>query len=229
MHRSKNYLEKKKILSTDGKAFPLNEAVKRLKSVLKDWERVEIAVRLGLDPRKADQNIRGSVVLPHGTGKQVRVAVFAKGEKLAEAREAGADVFGLEEIIAQVQKGEINFDVAIATPDVMKDVSKIGKILGPRGLMPNPKSGTVTLDVAFAIKEFKAGKLNFRVDKAGVVHSVIGKGSFNENELSENALCLIQEIIRLKPASARGTFIRSIHISGTQSPSVKVDPQSVIT
>ncbi len=227
MRRTKKYIEKKKAVASESRLLALPDAVRKLKPIVRDWERVDVAIRLGVDPRKADQNLRGSVVLPHGTGKDVRVAVFAKGEKAGEAKEAGADLVGLEEIIEQVQKGEIEFDVAIATPDVMKELSKVGKILGPRGLMPNPKSGTVTFELAHTIKEFKSGKVNFRVDKAGNVHSVIGRGSFSEDALVENALSLIQEIVKLKPSSARGQYIRSIALSGTQTPSVRVDPQSV--
>jgi len=232
MKRGKKYLEKKKTLASltsNQKYLPMSEAIKALKPVLRDWETVEMAVRLGVDPRKAEQNVRGSVVLPHGTGKEVRVCVFTKGEKVEEARRAGADMVGLEEIIEKVQKGEIDFDVAIATPDVMKEVSKVAKVLGPRGLMPNPKSGTVTFDLENTIKAFKAGKVNFRVDKAGVVHTIIGKGFFDENKLLENAESVIQELVRLKPATVKGQYVRSVAISGTQSPSVKVDPQAVIS
>ncbi len=228
MKRSKKYLEMKKKLTTDGKAVSLPEAVTKLKEIIRDWERVDMAVLLGVDPRKADQSVRGSVVLPHGSGKEVKIAVFAKGEKLTEAKNAGADFVGLEDLIEQIQKGEINFHIAIATPDVMKEVSKVAKILGPRGLMPNPKSSTVTFDVAHTIKEFKSGKVNFRVDKAGVIHSYIGKGSFQANQLVENAQALVSEIARLKPPSVKGQYIKSIAISGTQTPSVKIDVQSVI-
>ncbi len=224
MARTKSYLMKKeKIQPLDG-PVSLEEAVRRIKLVAREWESVDIAVRLAVDPRKADQNVRGTLTLPHGTGRTPRVAVFAKGEKVAEARDAGADLVGLEEIIEQVNEGVIDFDVAIATPDVMKEVSKAAKILGPRGLMPNPKSGTTTFEVATAIKEFKAGKLSIRVEKAGIVHVTVGKGSFEERQLVENIEYLLAEIIRLRPASTKGQYIRSIAVSTTQSPSVRVNP-----
>jgi len=216
-------MKKEKIQPLDG-PVSLEEAVRRIKLVAREWESVDIAVRLAVDPRKADQNVRGTLTLPHGTGRTPRVAVFAKGEKVAEARDAGADLVGLEEIIEQVNEGVIDFDVAIATPDVMKEVSKAAKILGPRGLMPNPKSGTTTFEVATAIKEFKAGKLSIRVEKAGIVHVTVGKGSFEERQLVENIEYLLAEIIRLRPASTKGQYIRSIAVSTTQSPSVRVNP-----
>lgn len=227
MKRSRVYMEKHKKMTLDQAAYPLPEAVARLKSVARDWESIDVAVRLGVDPRKADQNVRGSVVLPHGSGKQVRVAVFTKGEKVSEARDAGADLIGLEEIIEQVQRGNIEFDVAVATPDVMKEVSKVAKVLGPRRMMPNPKSGTVTFEVAHAVKEFKAGKMDFRVEKAGIVHCVAGKGSFSERQMEENVQALLTELLRLKPASARGVYIKSIALSATESPSVHVDVRSI--
>jgi len=224
MRRTKSYLMKKeKIQPLDG-PVSLEDAVRRIKLVARDWESVDVAVRLGVDPRKADQNVRSTLALPHGTGRTPRIAVFAKGEKVAEARDAGADLVGLEEIIEQVQKGIIDFDVAIATPDVMKDVSKTAKILGPRGLMPNPKSGTTTFDLATAIREFKAGKLSIRVEKAGIVHIPVGKGAFEERQLIENIEHLLSELVRLRPASAKGQYIKSIAVSATQSPAVRVDP-----
>jgi len=228
MARTKKYLEKRNSLGIAPKqSLPLPEAVKKLKSVAREWESVDVAVRLGVDPRKADQNVRGTIILPHGTGRSPRVAVFTKGEKETEAREAGADLVGLADLIEQVQQGVIDFDVAIATPDVMKDVSKVAKILGPRGLMPNPKSGTTTQDVANAVREFKAGKVNFRVEKAGIIHATVGKGAFNEDQLRENIEYLLSEIQRLRPASAKGQYIRSIALSSTQSPGVRVDPHTL--
>lgn len=227
MRRSKAYLGKASALSVSRAPLPLGEAVSKLKLVARDWESVDVAVRLGVDPRKADQNVRGTITLPHGTGRTPRVVVFAKGEKVAEARDAGADLVGLEELIEQIQKGVIEFDIAVATPDVMKDVSKVAKVLGPRGLMPNPKSGTTTMDVATAVKEFKAGKVNFRVEKAGIIHVRVGKGVFNETQLLENIQFLLNEIVRLKPASAKGQYIKSIAVSATQSPGVRVDPQAI--
>lgn len=227
MRRSKSYIEKATKLQVTSTPLTLPEAVNKVKLVAREWESVDVAVRLGVDPRKADQNVRGTITLPHGTGRTPRVAVFAKGEKVAEARDAGADLVGLEEIIEQIQKGVIDFDIAVATPDVMKDVSKVAKVLGPRGLMPNPKSGTTTMDVAMAVKEFKAGKVNFRVEKAGIIHVRVGKGAFNETQLLENIQFLLGEINRLRPASAKGQYIKSIAVSATQSPGVRVDPLAI--
>jgi large subunit ribosomal protein L1 len=227
MRRSKTYIEKATKLQVTSTPLTLPEAVNKVKLVAREWESVDVAVRLGVDPRKADQNVRGTITLPHGTGRTPRVAVFAKGEKVAEARDAGADLVGLEEIIEQIQKGVIDFDIAVATPDVMKEVSKVAKVLGPRGLMPNPKSGTTTMDVANAVKEFKAGKVNFRVEKAGIIHVRVGKGAFNETQLLENIQFLLGEINRLRPASAKGQYIKSIAVSATQSPGVRVDPLAI--
>jgi large subunit ribosomal protein L1 len=227
MKRSKTYIEKTQKLQPVSGPLPLSDAVNKIKLVAREWESVDVAVRLGVDPRKADQNVRGTITLPHGTGRTPRVAVFAKGEKVVEARSAGADLVGLEEIIEQVQKGVIEFDIAIATPDVMKEVSKVAKVLGPRGLMPNPKSGTTTMDVGGAVKEFKAGKVNFRVEKAGIIHVRVGKGAFNETQLLENIQFLLNEINRLRPASAKGQYIKSIAVSATQSPGVRIDPLAI--
>lgn len=227
MKRTRVWKEKREKMSLQEHSYSLPQAVAKVKAVSSDWESIDVAVRLGVDPRKADQNIRGSVVLPHGTGKEIRVAVFTKGEKVNEAREAGADLVGLEEIIEQVQKGQIDFDVAIATPDVMKEVSKVAKILGPRRMMPNPKSGTVTFEVGHAVKESKGGKMEFRVEKAGIVHCMAGKGSFTEQQVEENVQTLLSELLRLKPASARGVYIKSIALSSTESPSVRVDVRSI--
>ncbi len=187
-------------------------------------ETIEMAVRLGVDPRQADQNVRGTVLLPHGTGKPVRVLVFAKGEKEREAKEAGADVVGAEEIAKRIAEGWLEFDRVVATPDMMAIVGRIAKILGPRGLMPNPKAGTVTFDVGKAVTELKAGKLEYRVDKAGIVHVPIGKKSFGLEKLKENALAVLSSLLRAKPASAKGTYIQSIAVSATMGPGVKVDP-----
>ncbi len=227
MRRSKAYLEKANKLQAALTPRTLSEAVNMVKLVAREWESVDVAVRLGVDPRKADQNVRGTITLPHGTGRTPKVAVFAKGEKVVEAREAGADLVGLEEIIEQIQKGVIEFDIAVATPDVMKEVSKVAKVLGPRGLMPSPKSGTTTMEVATAVKEFKAGKVNFRVEKAGIIHVRVGKGAFNETQLLENIQFLLGEINRLRPASAKGQYIKSIAVSATQSPGVRVDPLAI--
>ncbi|MBM6755569.1 50S ribosomal protein L1 [Collinsella tanakaei] len=201
-------------------------AVKLVKEVApaKFDETVEAHFRLGIDTRKADQNIRGSISLPHGTGKTVRVAVFAEGAKADEAREAGADIVGSDELIADIQKGEINFDAAIATPNMMAKVGRIGKILGPRGLMPNPKLGTVTMDVAKMVGELKAGRVEYRADRYGICHVPVGKVSFDDEKLVENYAALYTEILRVKPSSAKGKYVKSISISSTMGPGVKVDP-----
>jgi len=187
-------------------------------------ETVDIAVRLGVDPRHADQMVRGTVVLPNGVGKEVRVLVFSKGEKEKEALEAGADHAGSDEYIEKIQKGWLDFDKAIATPDMMSSVSKLGRILGPRGMMPNAKLGTVTFDVAKAVKEIKAGKIDFRVEKSGIVHAPIGKVSFGLGNLLENIAAFMDTILRLKPAASKGSYLKSIAISTTMGPGVKVDP-----
>ena len=187
-------------------------------------ETVEAHFRLGIDTRKADQNIRGSISLPHGTGKTVRVAVFAEGAKADEAREAGADIVGSDELIAEIQKGNIEFDAAIALPTMMAKVGRIGKILGPRGLMPNPKLGTVTMDVAKMVSELKAGRVEYRADRYGICHVPLGKKSFSDEQLVENYAALYTEILRVKPASAKGKYVKSISVSSTLGPGVKVDP-----
>jgi large subunit ribosomal protein L1 len=190
-------------------------------------ETVELAVRLNVDPRQADQNVRGTVVLPHGTGKVARVLVLAKGEKEKEARDAGADFVGGEELVKRIQdENWLDFDRVIATPDIMGAVGRIGKILGPRGLMPNPRVGTVTFDVAKAVQEVKAGKVDYRVDKAGVVHARIGKVSFGDEKLADNAQALLASIVRAKPASAKGNYVKSVAVSATMGPGVKVDTAS---
>lgn len=210
------------------KRYSIDEAV----SVLKDAayakfdESVDIAVRLGVNPKHADQMVRGAIVLPHGTGKTVRVAVFAKGEKEKEALEAGADFAGSDELVAKVQGGFLDFDRCIATPDMMGAVGKLGRVLGPRGLMPNPKVGTVTMDVKNAVREAKAGKVQYKVDKAGVIHCRIGRVSFGVDSLKDNALALIRELVAKKPATAKGIYLRSITVSSTMGPGVRVDPST---
>ena len=201
------------------------EAVRLVKEVApaKFDETVEAHFRLGIDTRKADQNIRGSISLPHGTGKTVRVAVFAEGEKAREAEEAGADIVGSDELVAAIQGGEINFDAAIATPNMMAKVGRIGKILGPRGLMPNPKLGTVTMDVAKMVGELKAGRVEYRADRYGICHVPVGKVSFDDQKLVENYAALYTEILRVKPSSAKGRYVKSIALSSTMGPGVKVD------
>jgi large subunit ribosomal protein L1 len=211
------------------KRYSLEEALKLAveNKVAKFDETVELAVRLNVDPRQADQNVRGTVILPNGTGKVPRVLVLAKGEKEKEARDAGADFVGGDDLIKKIQEENwLDFDRVIATPDVMGAVGRIGKILGPRGLMPNPRVGTVTFDVAKAVQEVKAGKVDYRVDKAGVVHARIGKTSFGEAKLAENAQALLGAIIRSKPASAKGNYVKSVAIASTMGPGVKVDTAS---
>ena len=190
-------------------------------------ETVEMAVRLGVDPRQADQNVRGTVSLPHGMGKTVRVLAFAKGEKEKEAQEAGADFVGAEDLIKKISDGWFDFDKAVATPDMMAAVGRIGKVLGPRGLMPNPKTGTVTVDIGKAVKEIKAGKLEFRVDKAGIVHVPVGKASFNPEQLIDNAMAVLVSILRAKPASAKGNYVRGVTVSTTMGPGIKIDLSQV--
>lgn len=186
-------------------------------------ETVEMAIRLGVDPRQADQNIRGTVSLPHGMGKTVRVLAFAKGEKEKEAQDAGADFVGSDELIKKISEGWVDFDKAVATPDMMAAVGRIGKILGPRGLMPNPKTGTVSLDIGKAVKEIKAGKLEFRVDKAGIIHVPVGKASFPAEQLIDNADAVLHAVLRAKPASAKGNYVRAVTVSTTMGPGIKVD------
>jgi large subunit ribosomal protein L1 len=187
-------------------------------------ESIEVAVNLGVDPRHADQMVRGALVLPNGTGKTVRVVVFAKGDKEREAREAGADFVGADDIAAKIQEGWLDFDAAVATPDMMGLVGRLGRILGPRGLMPNPKVGTVTMDVAGAVRDMKAGRVEFRVEKAGIVLAAIGKASFTEEALKENLTALVDTLVRLKPATAKGTYLKRITVSSTMGPGVKLDP-----
>jgi large subunit ribosomal protein L1 len=208
-------------------AYSVEEALRLLKDMpgAKFDESVDLSFRLGVDPKHADQMVRGAVVLPHGIGKTVRVAVFAKGEKEREAREAGADLVGAEDLVERVQGGFMDFDTTIATPDLMGQVGRLGKVLGPRGLMPNPKLGTVTFDVARAVREAKAGKVEFRVDKAGNVHAPVGKRSFSAENLIANALALIEAIVRARPASAKGNYLRSLTVSTTMGPGIAVDAQ----
>ena len=213
-----------------GKAYSLEEAVKKvkeLKSANFD-ETVEIALNLNVDPRHADQMIRGSVVLPHGTGKQVRVAVFAKGVKADEAKEAGADIVGFEDLAEDIKNGKIDFDILIATPDMMGQLGRLGRILGPKGLMPNPKTGTVTMNVAEAVKNAKGGQVNFRVDKKGNIHAGIGKASFSEEAILENAKTFIAKINKMKPAAAKGKYVKNAALSLTMSPSVELDTAEVM-
>ena len=209
-----------------GRLYAPLEAIRLLKMLdtAKFDETVEVHFRLGVDVRHADQIVRGTTILPHGIGKAVRVAVFAEGDKAREAQEAGADIIGSADLAKQVEEGMLDFDVAIATPDMMGTVGKLGRILGPRGLMPNPKSGTVTFDVGKAVSDAKAGKVEYRTDRSGIVHLVIGKKSFGERELVENYGMLLDEIIRAKPAAAKGRYMRSVTFASTMGPGIEVDP-----
>jgi len=223
--RGKTYLDARGKVEA-GHRYTLSDALALVTSTAraKFDETVEAAVRLGVNPAHADQMVRGSVVLPNGLGKTVRVLVFAKGEKEKEALDAGADYAGSDEFIEKIKSGWLEFDRVVATPDMMGNVGKLGKILGPRGLMPNPKVGTVTFDVGTAVKEVKAGKVEFRVEKAGIVHSPVGKVSFGPDKLMENIQALIEMIVKLKPATSKGTYVKGIAISSTMGPGVRVDP-----
>ncbi len=210
---------------TGGKLYPVEEALQMLKDLAsaKFDESVDVAINLGIDARKSDQSVRGATVLPHGTGKNVRVAVFAQGAKADAAREAGADVVGMEDLAAQVKAGEMNFDIVIASPDTMAVVGQLGQILGPRGLMPNPKVGTVTPDVANAVKNAKAGQARFRADKGGIIHCSIGKVSFNVNALKENLDAVVTALNKAKPSTAKGTYLKKVTVSSTMGPGIVVD------
>ncbi len=211
------------------KVYALDEAIRLIKerANAKFDETIEIAMNLGVDPRHADQMVRGVAELPAGTGKTVRVAVFAKGDKAEEAKAAGADIVGAEDLVEQIQKGEINFDTAIATPDMMPLVGRLGKILGPRGLMPNPKVGTVTPNVGEAVKRAKAGAVQFRVEKAGIVHAGIGKASFDEDKIAQNVKAFVDAVIKAKPEGAKGAYVKGVALSSTMGPGVKVDLGSI--
>ncbi len=212
-----------------GRLYALGDACALVKeaSFAKFDESVDLAVRLGVNPKHADQMVRGATVLPHGIGKTVRVLVFAKGEKANEATAAGADFVGADELVAKVTEGWLDFDTVIATPDMMGQVGRLGRVLGPRGLMPNPKVGTVTFDVTKAVTEVKAGKVEFRVEKAGIVHAPVGKRSFEPDKLHQNARALLDALLRAKPSSAKGTYLRSITMSSTMGPGIRIDPASI--
>ncbi|MCH7896717.1 MAG: 50S ribosomal protein L1 [Candidatus Methylomirabilales bacterium] len=230
MRRTKRYAGARAVVAEQApQPVDLKTAISVLKSVAaaKFNETMEMAVRLGVDSRKADQMVRGTVVLPHGTGQAVRILVFAKGEKEKEAEEAGADYVGCDDLMEKIQQGWLDFDRAIATPDVMGQVGKLGKILGPRGVMPNPKTGTVTFDVARAVKEFKAGKIEYRVDKAGIIHAAFGKVSFSESQLVENATTLLEALVRAKPSTSKGKYMKGVFISATMGPPVQIDVGAV--
>jgi len=220
--KGKKYVEARKQIDREKKYEP-EEALRLVKELSKRSfdETIELAVRLGVNTKHADQQVRGSVVLPHGTGKTVRVAVFAKGEKIKEAEEAGADFVGADELVAKVQEGWLDFDVAVATPDMMGSVGKLGKMLGPRGLMPNPKSGTVTFELEKAINDIKAGKVEYRTDKAGNVHVPLGKVSFDLDKLVENFNTIMDAIVKARPAAAKGQYVKSVTVSSTMGPGIK--------
>lgn len=229
MSRSKRYKENLSKIDRM-QEYDLSEALDTLKSTTraKFDETVDLAVNLGVNPRHADQVVRGTVSLPHGTGKEVKVLVFAKGEKVTEAEEAGADYVGGDDFVQKIQGGWTDIDVIIATPDMMSVVGKLGRILGPRGLMPNPKSGTVTMDIAKAIKEVKAGKIEFRVDKNGIIHAGIGKMSFEKSQLFENVKAVMDALLKLKPTTVKGTYLKKVTLSSTMGPGLKVDKSSLI-
>ena len=226
----KKYTKAKEVTGTEP-SQSLEDAVSRVKKAAyaKFDETVELAMRLGVNPKHADQMVRGTVVLPHGLGVSRKVLVIASGEKMKEAQDAGADLVGGEEMVDQIQKGFMDFDAVVATPDMMRSVGKLGKILGPRGLMPNPKTGTVTFEIARAVKEIKAGKVEFRVDKTAIVHAPVGKVSFSEERLLENLRTLVDTILKAKPASAKGKYVKSFAISSTMGPGVRIDPAILST
>jgi large subunit ribosomal protein L1 len=226
--KGKKYLEASKLVDSM-KAYPIGEAIELAKKTnfTKFDATVEVAFRLGVDPKKADQQIRGAVVLPNGTGKTQRVLVFAKGEKAKEAEAAGADFVGDADYINKIQQGWFDFDVIVATPDMMGEVGKLGRVLGPKGLMPNPKTGTVTFDVTKAVQEIKAGKVEYRVDKAGNIHVPIGKVSFENEKLVENFNTIFDTMMKVKPAAAKGTYMKNVSVTSTMGPGVKVDPSTV--
>jgi len=228
MNRGKRYASAAGLFDREQQYSPL-EAIGFLKRFpeAKFDETVELNLHLGVDPRKADQMIRGTVALPHGTGKSVRVAAFATGDKAREAREAGADVVGGEDLVNQVLGGTIDFDAAVATPDVMSLVGRAGRVLGPRGLMPNPKAGTVTQDIGKAVRDIKAGKLEYRVDRQGNLHVIVGKRSFDEQRLRDNYLAVVDEILRAKPSSAKGKYLKTVTLSTTMGPGVRIDPNRI--
>lgn len=225
--KSKKYTEAVKLVDRS-KAYTAVEAIELVKKTnfTKFDATVEVAFRLGVDPKKADQQIRGALVLPNGTGKTQRVLVFAKGEKAKEAEAAGADYVGDTDYIAQIQKGWFEFDVIVATPDMMGEVGKLGRVLGPKGLMPNPKTGTVTFDVTKAVNEIKAGKVEYRVDKSGNIHVPIGKVSFEDNKLVENFAAINETLLKVKPAAAKGTYMKNVTVTSTMGPGIKVDPST---
>ncbi len=231
MKQGKRYRAAAELARRAGPVRSLAEAVKLVKETAraKFDETIVISSHLGVDPRHSDQLVRGTVVLPHGTGKSLRVLVLCKGDKEREAREAGADFAGADEFVKKIQEGWLDIDAIVATPDMMGEVGKLGRVLGPRGLMPNPKSGTVTFDVAKAVRELKSGKIEFRVDKGANIHAPVGKASFTEDRLLENTRVLVREIVRAKPTAAKGTYLKTLTISSTMGPGIAIDTQAAIT
>ncbi|RKY49976.1 MAG: 50S ribosomal protein L1 [Candidatus Neomarinimicrobiota bacterium] len=229
MKHSRRYLELIKQIDREHE-YPLDEGVQLLKKIAsaKFDESVELSINLGVEPKYADQMVRGTVILPHGTGKKVRVLVFAQGEKVKEALDAGADYAGLEEYVQKVQNGWLDFDVVIATPDVMRHIGKLGRVLGPHGLMPNPKTGTVTQDIAQAVADSKSGKISFRVDRYGIIHVAVGKVSFEETKLVENVKAMVTTLVKLRPQGAKGQYLRKITLTSTQGPGIKIEKQTAL-
>jgi large subunit ribosomal protein L1 len=228
MKRGKKYEAAAKLFEAN-KYYALNEAVSLVKktSITKFDATIEVAIRLNLDPRKAEQNLRGAIVLPHGTGKVLRVIVIAQGEKAKEAEAAGADYVGSDELLTKIQGGWFEFDVMVATPDMMAKLGKLGRILGPKGLMPNPKTGTVTLDIARAVGEIKNGKIEYRTDKVGNIHAPIGKASFDASKLAENLVTLYSQLIKIKPQTVKGAYVKNVSISSTMGPGIKISDETI--
>ena len=226
--RGKRYRDASSKVDTEREYLPL-EAIKILKESpdAKFDETIELAFRLGIDPRKADQMVRGTISLPNGTGRSVRVAVFAQGEKAQEARDAGADIVGADDLLEEVMKGNIDFDATVATPDMMASVGKAGRVLGPRGLMPNPKTGTVTMDIGKAVQDIKGGKVEYRTDRTGNVHCIIGKKSFTQQQIAENYLAVVEELLRARPSAAKGKYIKSLTIASTMGPGITIDTNRI--
>jgi len=232
MSKHKNSRKQKEVRGAvdSDKRYQLDEAIELLKKchTVKFDQSVDVALRLGVEPKHADQMVRGAVVLPHGTGKSVRVLVFAKGDKVAEARDAGADHVGGDDLVDKIKGGWLEFDKVCATPDMMGAVGKIGRVLGPRGMMPNPRTGTVTFEVGKAVEALKGGKIDFRVEKAGILHAPIGRISFENDQLAENFRTLMEQVMRLKPASAKGSYLRSVTLAGTMTPGIRLDTNSLL-
>lgn len=221
--RSKVYRQKAAGLGERKKLHELTEAIKKLKVSAQDRESCDLHIRLGVNPRKPEQNVRGNLILPKGTGKTPRILVFAKGDKVQEARDAGAEHVGLQDLLDQIQGGWLEFDVALAVPDCMKEVSKVARVLGPRGLMPSPKSGTLADAIGPLVKEFKAGKLEYRNDKTGIIHTTVGRMSFQQEDLEENIRHVVDVVLKVKPATLKGTYIKSLYVGSTQVPALKLD------